>query len=175
MTSFTPMNKNNLSNDLPLKIFNVDNTTNDNSFLKYMNLSKANKNESYQNIKKLSHSQIIDNITPKNTDWKNDIKYYEKEKKTLKWGKNPSVNHFTKFYINSQDRIFNPITQKYLDKTKEEKFKNKEKTDLINNISKGLDNELAISQTYDIINLQDKLKAFENDRNYLQSPRDTSF
>ena len=61
--------------------------------------------------------------------------------------------------------------REYLDKTKEEKYKNKEITDLINNISKGLDNELAVSQTYDIINLRDKLKVFENDKNYLQSPR----
>ena len=171
MSSFSPMNKNNLSNDLPLKIFDIDNTKNENSFLRYMNLNKANKNESYQNIKKLAHSQTFDNITPKNTDWINDIKDYEKEKKVLKWGKNPSVKYFTKLYINSQNRIFNPITQKYLDKTKEEKYKNKEITDLINNISKGLDNELAVSQTYDIINLRDKLKVFENDKNYPQSPR----
>jgi len=88
----------------------------------------------------------------------------------LKWGRNPPVRYYTKLYINSDERIFNPITQKYTDKLREEKLKQEEKTELINNISKCYDNEINSSQTYNIINLQDKLKGFENDRNYPKSP-----
>ena len=164
MSSFTPMNS-------PLKINTNENNFDEYPFLKYMDIRRSNRNISYQNLKKLIHSQTFNDIHPKETDWKKDINDYEQEKKVLKWGKNPPVSYFTKLYINSEDRIFNPITQKYLDESREEKLKQKEKIDLVNNISKGLDNELNISQTYNIINLQDKLKGFENDKNYPQSPR----
>ena len=164
MSSFTPFNS-------TLKIATNDNSFDENSFLKYMDIRRSNRNPSYINIKKLTHSKTFDDIQPKETDWKKDVNDYEQEKKFLKWGRNPPVRYFTKLYINSEDRIFNPITQKYLDKSKEEKLKQNEKTELINHISKRLDNELRISQTYNIINLQDKLKGFENEPNYPQSPR----
>ena len=173
-TSFSPMNVNNLSNNnnnKPLKIFDVDNNINENSLFKNIDVRRTNKNELYRSMKKLANSQTFDNIYGKNTNWKQDIKDYEKEKKFLKWGRNPPVRYYTKLYINSEDRLFDPITQKYLDKSKEEKFKNKEKTDIINNISKGYDNSVNISQSYDIINLQDKLKGLENEENYPNSPK----
>ena len=158
MSSLTPFNSS-------IKILNSDNNSNENSFLKNMGIRRATKNISYQSLKKLAHSKTFDNIQPKETDWKKDIIDYEQDKKNLKWGRNPPVRYYTKLYINSNERIFNPITQKYTDKLKEEK------TELINNISKCYDNEINSSQTYNIINLQDKLKGFENDRNYPQSPR----
>lgn len=155
----------------PIKILNSDNNSNENSFLKNMGIRRATKNISYQSLKKLAHSKTFDNIQPKETDWKKDIIDYEQDKKNLKWGRNPPVRYYTKLYINSDERIFNPITQKYTDQLREEKLKQEEKTELINNISKCNDNEINSSQTYNIINLQDKLKGFENDRNYPQSPR----
>ena len=172
MSTITPINRSNLSKKFPLKLFETDNSNLiESSFLKYMDLRRANNNIIYQKIKRLINSQTFDNISPKETDWKNDINNYEKDKKMLQWGSNPPVKYFTKLYIDSEDRIFNPVTQKYLEKEREEKVTKQEKTDIINNISKGYDKELRISQTYNIINLQDKLKGFEKDRNYPKSPR----
>ena len=172
MSAFNHLNsRNKLKNNLPLKLFDTDDNINESSFDKLNSITRSNNNISYQNLKKLAHSQTFEHIIPKETDWKKDINDYVREKKSLKWGSNPPVRYFTKLYINSEDRLFNPITQKYLDKSREEKMNNQQKEDLINSISKGLDNELRISQTFDIINLQDKLKGFEKDKNYPQSPR----
>ena len=116
MSSLTPFNS-------PIKILNSDNNSNENSFLKNMGIRRATKNISYQSLKKLAHSKTFDNIQPKETDWKKDIIDYEQDKKNLKWGRNPPVRYYTKLYINSNERIFNPITQKYTDKLGEEKLK----------------------------------------------------
>ena len=164
MSSLTPINRSNSTN-------NFHSDKNKNPSLEYMNIRRSNKNILYQNLKKLENFKTFDNINIKETDWKRDIKDYEKEKKILKWGFNSPVKHFTNLYVSSGNRVFHPITQKYLDKNKEEKLFRKEKTDLINHIAKCYDNSLRINRTYDIINLQDKFKVFANDPNYPKSPR----
>ena len=129
--------------------------------------NQNNKNQSVQTIKsKLNHSQTFDNIFRKETNWPKDIKEYDYNKKHLEWGKNPPVNYITKLYISSAERIFNPITQKYNDKNFEKELNKKEKKDLIENIAKGYDNELKNIQLYNIINLEDKLKGLENNKEY---------
>ena len=160
----SPINRSNSIN-------NFQSERKENSFLKNMNIRRANRNVLYQNLKKLENFKTFENIHPKETDWKKDIKDYEKEKKNLKWGFNSPVKYYTKLYINSGNRVFNPITQKYLDKEKEEKLIKKEKTDLINHISKGYDNSLRVNQTFDILTLQDKFQLFEEEFKHFKSPR----
>ena len=115
---------------------------------------------------KLNHSQTFDNLFRKETNWPKDINDYDYKKKHLEWGKNPPANYVTKLYISSAERIFNPITQKYNDKKLEEELNKKEKKDLIENIAKVYDNELKNIQVYNIINLEDKLKGLENNKEY---------
>ena len=171
MSSPSPISqKNSENNNIPSKIFDLK-LSNKNFLNKYMNVRRANKNELYRKIKKIKSSETFDNICPKKINWIKDINEYEKEKKKLKWGKNPPVKYFSHLYMNSEDRTFDPITQKYLDKEKEEKLKNIEKTDLINNISKCYDKQLSTCQTFNIINLQDKFKGLEKDSKYPKSPR----
>ena len=172
MSSVSPINQK--TSDKDTKALNTfDNNDESKNFLiKYMNIRRANKNLLYKKLKKIKNSQTFDNIYPKKINWKKDTTKYEQEKKILKWGRNPPVKYFSNFQINSEEnKIFDPITQKYLDKEKEEKIKNEEKTELINNISKCYDKQLSLGQSYNIINFQDKLKGFEKETNYPNSQK----
>ena len=166
-----PICQKSLENDnKPLTSFD-NNDENKNILIKYMNVRRANKNPLYQKIKKIKNSQTFDNIYPTKINWKKDLAKYEQEKKILKWGRNPPVKYFSNFQFHSEENSFDPITQKYLDKVKEEKIKNEEKTQLINNISKYYDKQLSLCQSFNIINHQDKLKAFEKDVKYQKTQR----
>ena len=66
MSTITPINRSNLSKKFLLKLFETDNSNLiESSFLKYMDLRRANNNIIYQKIKKLINSQTFDNISPK--------------------------------------------------------------------------------------------------------------
>jgi len=56
--------------------------------------------------------------------------------------------------------------QKFKDKQVEEMVKNTEKENMLNNLAKTKDNQMRVEQTYDLINLNDKLKDFKDDPNY---------
>ena len=88
--------------------------------------------------KRLTHSNTFDNIFRKQTNWPKDINEYDYNKKHLQWGKNPPVNYITKEYISSAETSFNPITQKYTNKTFEEQLKEQEKKKYHKSYSKGI-------------------------------------
>ena len=115
---------------------------------------------------KMSKSYTFDNILIKETNWSDDIKKYDYNKKHLQWGANPKPQIMKEKYIKSLDLYFNPITQKYKDKNYDKELKKIEERKLKERISLNYDNELRVIQTYDIINLQDRLKGFENHPDY---------
>jgi len=98
--------------------------------------------------------------------WSNEIKEYENKRKNLEWGKNPKPDLITNKLVKQAENFYDPILQKYKDKTVEEKVKKIEKENMINNLAKTKDNQMRIEQTYDLINLNDKLKDFKEDPNY---------
>lgn len=98
--------------------------------------------------------------------WKNEVKEYETNKKNLKWGKNVKPELITTKLVKEIERIYDPILQTYRDKNVERTVKNIEIENMKNNFAKTKDNQLRIEQTYDLINLQDKLKVFKEDPNY---------
>ena len=79
---------------------------------------------------------------------------------------NQFPKHITKKMIFDSQREFNPITQKFYDNNKEQNFIKNSRNAKINMISKGYDNQLEEETTYDIINLQDRLKVFKNHPGY---------
>lgn len=111
-------------------------------------------------------SQTFCRIFNKPIDWSENIKNYEKGKKNLKWGKNPPVKYFKDFHFKTMDTFYNPITQKYKDDSLNEADRKIEKKILEDKLATYYDEQLRMSQTFNIINLQDKLKVFENDPNY---------
>ena len=118
------------------------------------------------NIKKLNHSQTIDNIIKNETNWSKDINEYDYNRKHLPWGKSLPINYITNQLVSSAQRVFNPITQRYNDKKYENELKLQEKEDIKNHIIKAYDSELNKEQIFDIINLEDRLKGLNKGESY---------
>ena len=100
-------------------------------------------------------------------NWKDDINKYSYNKTHTSWGnaniKDPRI---TAQLVKRNDNFFNPILQTYSDLKFDKQIREKEKSATTKEIIKNLDNQLKIEQTYNIINLQDRLKGFENHPNY---------
>lgn len=115
---------------------------------------------------KMTRSNSMFDIMKNDENWGEEINKYNSNKKILKWGHNPKPEIIKDKYIKSLDLIFNPITQKYTDKQFEQELKLKEKSNLKNSIAQGYDNELRVIQTFDIINLKDRLELLKDHSNY---------
>ena len=116
--------------------------------------------------KKLIYSNSMDNLLKNDNNWAEEINKYYNDKKLLKWGYNPKQELVKEKHVKSQDLVFNPITQKYSDKNIEKELRRQEKSNMINSIAQGYDNELRVIQTFDIINLKDKLNTLKNNSDY---------
>ena len=116
--------------------------------------------------KKLIYSNSMDNLLKNDNNWAEEINKYYNDKKILKWGYNPKQELVKEKHVKSQDLVFNPITQKYSDKNFEKELRRQEKSNMINSIAQGYDNELRVIQTFDIINLKDKLNTLKNNSDY---------
>ena len=100
-------------------------------------------------------------------NWKNDINKYAYNKTHTSWGNSDTRDpRITSKLVKENDNFFNPILQKYNDIKYDNQVIQKEKSDMTREIIKNLDNQLKIEQTFNIINLQDRLKGFEKDPNY---------
>ena len=124
-----------------------------------------------KNARKLIYSNSMDSLFKNNKNWAQEINKYYHDKKILKWGYNPKPEIIKEKDVKSQDLIFNPITQKYSDKNFDRELRKQEKANLIDSIAQGYDNELRVIQTFDIINLRNKLEALKNNPDY---PKDIS-
>ena len=124
------------------------------------------KNNTQNSRNKLSYSYTFNDIFQNDTNWSEDLKKYDYNKKNLQWGYNPKPPLIKEHYIKSNDLCFNPITQKYKDKEFDKELKRQEMKELKDKIALNYDNDLRVIQTYDIINLKDRFKGFENHPNY---------
>ena len=99
-------------------------------------------------------------IEPNDPKWASKLIDYQNSKKVFHYTPDQFPKHITKEMIFASQREFNPITQKFYDKNKEEKFIQNSRNLKKNMISKGYDNQLEEETTYDIINLRNKLSYF---------------
>jgi len=100
-------------------------------------------------------------IEPNDPNWASKLIDYQNSKKVFNYKPEQFPKHITKKMIFDNQREFNPITQKFYDKKKEENFTKNSRNAKINMISKGYDNQLEEETTYDIINLRNKLDYFK--------------
>lgn len=98
--------------------------------------------------------------------WNDYIKNYDYNKTHLAWHKNPFPEKITTKMVKQNDLVFNPIIQKYNDREYDKNLWIKEKNEILSEIIKNQDYQLKNEQTYNIINLQDRLKGFEKHQNY---------
>ena len=116
------------------------------------------ESDNVKNIR-IQNLQSKDIIIPNDKNWSEKLKYYKTIKNSYNFNLNDFPGHVTHKFIKEQENSFNPITQKYSDKTQEKSIKVFDNKTKIDDISKGYDHELNLESTYNIINLQNKLKA----------------
>jgi len=109
---------------------------------------------------------ILNHTQSYNYNWSNQIKNYDYNRTHLAWEKNPLPPRVTTKMVKQNDLAFDLILQKYNNKQYEESLNKKENEKKISSIIKNQDNQLKVEQTFNIINLQDRLKGFEQHPDY---------
>jgi hypothetical protein len=116
---------------------------------------------------KISKSQRTSfELFPKEINWPKTILDYDYSKRNLEWKFNKKPFIRNQKLIKKIENQFHPILQKYYDDKINIAMNNNEKIDLKNQLAKNYDYQLKYEQSYNIINLKDKLKGFENHPNY---------
>ena len=109
---------------------------------------------------------ILNHTLSYNYNWSNQIKNYDYNRTHLAWEKSPLPPRVTTKMVKHNDLALDLILQKYNNKQYEESLTKKENEKKISSIIKNQDNQLKIEQTFNIINLQDRLKGFEQHPDY---------
>ena len=110
--------------------------------------------------------EVLNHTKFYNYNWSNQIKNYDYNRTHLPWEKNPLPPRVTTKMVKQNDKAFDLILQKYNDKSLENNLRQNEKNEMISSIIKNQDKQLKVEQTFNIINLQDRLKGFENHPDY---------
>ncbi len=108
-------------------------------------------------------------IEPNDLKWGDKIRDYKNSKQIFHYDSKVFPKHITTKMILDSQREFNPITQKYYNEEKEQKILENSKNNSLSMISNGYDKQIEVESTYDIINLNNKLKYF----NYKDIPKKT--
>ena len=109
---------------------------------------------------------ILNHTQSYNYNWEKQIRKYDYNRTHLAWEKNPIPEKITTKLVKQNDLYFNPILQKYNNKEYDKKLLQKEKSEILTSIINNQDNQLKVEQTFNIINLQDRLKGLEKHPNY---------
>ena len=113
---------------------------------------------------------FVDNaIEPNDLKWGQKLRDYKASKKVFNYDPKVFPKHITTKMIFDSERVFNPITQRYYDEKQDQKILENSKNNRLSMISNGYDKQLEVESTYDIINLNNKLKYF----NYEDAPKKT--
>ena len=96
--------------------------------------------------------------------WKTSLQEYENEKKQVP--ELPKTERTTYSTIAKRENTYNPILQTYTDKTIEDNLKILEQKKMIETLAKNQDRSLRYEQTFNIINLDNKLKGLEHVQGY---------
>ena len=115
---------------------------------------------------KISKSQRSSfELFPQEINWPKALIDYDYSKRNLEWKFNKKPFIRNQKLIKKIENQFHPILQKYYDDKINIAMNNNEKIDLKNQLAKNYDYQLKYEQAYNIINLKDKLKGFENHPN----------
>ena len=130
-----------------------------------MQLSLTEDNPVKIDSSSISHNKakiFFDNaIEPNDLKWGQKLRDYKNSKKVFSYDPKVFPKHITTKMIFDSQRQFNPITQKYYNEKRDEKILENSKNDRLSMIANGFDKQLEVESTYDIINLNNKLKYFK--------------
>jgi hypothetical protein len=93
--------------------------------------------------------------------WRRSIQQYDQERKNLQWGHNVKPLTITHKIIKDKENILNPISQNYYDEGYNQFLHKSENQATKNILARSYDKAIRTEQTYDLINLKDKLVGFE--------------
>ena len=91
--------------------------------------------------------------------WKASLQEYEQEKKWVPQLPKPELKTYSS--LAKLEKTYNPILQTYTSKETEASRKHSESQKLIQTLAKNQDQALRYEQTFNIINLENKLKGLE--------------
>lgn len=111
----------------------------------------------------------IMDIIKDNPNWDKQLQAYEKAKEPIHYDESAFSPIITKKMIVQAESKFNPITQKYKDKKMDEKVSQTSRESKLNTIAKGYDKQLEVESTYDLFNLENKLKHFNFENEILSN------
>ena len=113
-----------------------------------------------ENLRKIKNQSLEskDVILPNDKKWYEKISNYKTEKNYYNFNPSQFPGHVTHKFQKEQENSFNPITQKYTDKSQEKEIRQFDRKTKIDDISQGYDYELNFESSYNIINLRNKLK-----------------
>ena len=98
-------------------------------------------------------------------NWAKKLQNYQNKKQVFYWPEKYFPSRINQIEIKKIENSINPITQKYKDDSKNILISEQEKKNLKDSIALNYDNQLRNEQTFNIINLDNKLKAL----NYSES------
>ena len=127
-------------------------------------VTEINNNRDKSNQSTISSNKakiFFDNaIEPNDLKWGDKLREYKNSKNVIHYSPKIFPKQITTKMIFDSQRQFNPITQKYYDQQKDDKITENSKNNRLSMISNGYDKQLEVESTYDIINLNNKLKYF---------------
>ena len=94
-------------------------------------------------------------------EWRDNLKKYEAEKTGYSWGVVRPAPRMTTSDMQQLENRYNPILQTFADPEIERNVQKLERDRLVETLAKNKDKALRYEQTFDIINLDDKLKGLE--------------
>lgn len=97
-----------------------------------------------------------------NYSWANDVQDYSAKKHHYVGTSHSPTRKLTNKDFKINECFFNPITQKYNNRSIQEKVSSAEKAAFPYKIASYYDRNLRYEQTFDIINLKDKFRVFKN-------------
>ena len=105
-------------------------------------------------------------LFPNEINWPKSLNDYDYSKRNLEWKYNKKPFRVSHKLVRDIESQFHPILQKFNDDNINNKIKSVEKKDLNDKLAEYYDYQLKNEQCYNIINLKDKLKGFENHPDY---------
>ena len=105
-------------------------------------------------------------LFPNEINWPKSLNDYDYSKRNLEWKYNKKPFRVSQKLVRDIESQFHPILQKFNDDNINNKIKSVEKKDLNDKLAEYYDYQLKNEQCYNIINLKDKLKGFENHPDY---------
>ena len=91
--------------------------------------------------------------------WRTSLKEYEHQKRKIP--DLPKIERITNSTVNRLEGIYNPLLQTYTDRSAELFYKEQEQRKMIETLAKNQDRALRYEQTFNVINLENKLKGLE--------------